>query len=131
MISLRSTDVLPRVPWVLPAAVAGFLLWRPATQGPTICPFALATGHACPLCGGTRAAAALVRGDLTLAWDMHPLIFLVVPLLAFLWVSWVGRRMGRFRAIPMRTYNLALAGLGLAFLAVWAIRLAAGTLPPI
>ena len=48
-------------PLAAPPLLLAFLAWKPAATGPTICPFALATGHACPLCGGTRAAAALHR----------------------------------------------------------------------
>jgi hypothetical protein len=114
-----------------PAALLVFLTWRPAVSGPTICPFALATDHACPLCGGTRAAAALVRGDLALAWDMHPIIFLVMPLLAAAWLGWIGVNRGWWNPIAPRTMNRLLVVVGVLMVAVWAARWATGTLPPI
>jgi len=40
---------------VLPA-VAGGLVIAAATSLPALCPFRLWSGHACPLCGMTRAA---------------------------------------------------------------------------
>jgi hypothetical protein len=114
-----------------PVAVGGFLSLHSTTAGPTICPFALLTGHACPLCGGTRAAAALAHGDVAGAWSLHPLIFVIVPLALIAWAKWLGR--GRPWAAPLTAHrsNQLLAGLGVAFLAVWVLRLATGTLPPV
>lgn len=47
----------------------------------TICPFAILTGYPCPACGLTRAGLCLLRGDLTGAWETHPLIFF--------WTAWI------------------------------------------
>jgi hypothetical protein len=44
------------------------------------CPFAALTGLPCPGCGLTRAALAMLRGDLGAALSLHPLSPLVVPL---------------------------------------------------
>lgn len=38
------------------------------------CPFFEATGLLCPGCGGTRALAALMRGDLIAAWHLNALL---------------------------------------------------------
>lgn len=118
-------------PVLTPAFLLAFLFWKPATQGPTTCPFALITGHACPLCGGTRAAAAMFKGDMTLAWAMHPLVFLIVPLMIAGWVRWLGVRSGRRQPLSVRTINQITAGLGVLFLALWIVRGLSGTLPPI
>ena len=67
---------------VTAAAVAG--LWCacaiPAAVliGGTSCPLYGLTGLPCPLCGTTRAAAALLHGDVPAALAMHPLIFLIL-----------------------------------------------------
>jgi hypothetical protein len=106
-----------------------FLAWPPAGAGPTICPFALVTGLACPLCGGTRAAAALLHGDLAAAWAFHPLVFVVVPVMVVLWFGWLRSSRDPSRA-PMLN-NRVVVALGAAFLVVWIVRLTAGTLPPV
>ena len=41
------------------------------------CPIRLLTGISCPGCGMTRALGALLRLDFSLAFEMHPLIFLL------------------------------------------------------
>ncbi|GAA1570033.1 hypothetical protein GCM10009804_28120 [Kribbella hippodromi] len=38
------------------------------------------TGLNCPLCGSTRMAAALLRGDLAAAWHFNPVILVLGPL---------------------------------------------------
>lgn len=38
------------------------------------------TGLNCPLCGSTRMAAALLRGDLDAAWHFNPVILVLGPL---------------------------------------------------
>ena len=118
-------------PWALPPLLVAFVSWKPASTGPTICPFAVATGHACPLCGGTRAASALLRGDVDLAWQMHPLIFAILPLMAFGWISWIGVTRGWWNPPPSRTTNIVAAVLGVAFFGLWGLRALSGTLPPV
>lgn len=45
------------------------------------CPSRLLFGVSCPGCGMTRAVSALLRLDFSLAFEMHPLVFLL-PLAA-------------------------------------------------
>ncbi|MGN0348990.1 MAG: DUF2752 domain-containing protein [Roseburia sp.] len=47
------------------------------------CLFRLWSGYYCPGCGGTRAAAALLRGDLAASFSYHPIVPLGV--LLYLW----------------------------------------------
>lgn len=44
------------------------------TQG---CPIKSLTGISCPGCGMTRALSALMKFDFPLAFEMHPLVFLL------------------------------------------------------
>jgi hypothetical protein len=131
MLAVRTSMRVRQWPLLVPPALFAFLSWGPATQGPTTCPFAIATGQACPLCGGTRAASALLEGDLVLAWQMHPIIFVVAPLLVLGFVRWLRVRAGKVAPLSSRTTNLAVAALGVAFLAVWLVRGLTGTLPPV
>lgn len=39
------------------------------------------TGLNCPLCGSTRMAAALLRGDLEAAWHFNPVVLVLGPLI--------------------------------------------------
>jgi hypothetical protein len=42
-----------------------------------LCPFHLITGLDCPLCGSTRMAAALLRGDLGAAWQFNAAVLIL------------------------------------------------------
>jgi len=87
-------------PWLGPvilAAVCGMgtvavAMIDPHTPGrwPT-CPSLTLFGVFCPGCGALRAMNALTRFDLVGVWNMNPLIFLGVPLVIFLWASWMRR----------------------------------------
>lgn len=52
--------------------------------GVPFCPVRLAFGKPCPGCGLTRAAFALVRGDVATATALNPLAVIVVPVAAAL-----------------------------------------------
>jgi hypothetical protein len=109
--------------------VAALLAMKPTDNGPTLCPIALLTGVACPGCGMTRAASALLRGDVDLALDYHPLIPLIAVLLVAGWAWFLMRRSGLVGPISNRVLNLVLLGVGVSLVAVWILRAATGTLP--
>lgn len=50
------------------------------THGPIVCPFRLATGLDCPLCGATRAVHSFATGHPLRALDHNVLITLAIPL---------------------------------------------------
>lgn len=115
-----------------PLPVLAVLFAAPAFEdSPTVCPFALTTGVACPGCGMTRAASMLIRGDFISAMTFHPL----VPLLALLGVggwAWFGlRKRGMVQPMSGRLVNGILISLVAALLIVWVARLVAGDLPPV
>lgn len=58
------------------------------------CPLRTVTGLDCPLCGATRATAALLRADVGAALDFNALYVLALPVLAIVAVSWLVRRRG-------------------------------------
>ena len=105
------------------AIAAGAILSQ--ANGPTVCPFRLCTGHACPGCGATRAVGAAVRGDLGLSFRFHPLALLI---LAQLLVGWVFVAFGRPSPRWERRVLMLLALNGAALLAVWAVRWRMGLL---
>ncbi len=49
-----------------------------------LCPIRALLGLPCPACGLTRATLLVVQGDLRGALAMHPLVWLVTPLVALL-----------------------------------------------
>lgn len=85
---------------------------------PVLCPFRLCTGYACPGCGLTRSALAVVRGDLETAWRYHPFVFVLVVELAVvaavLWYS--GSGWLRRHIVPIVSLN------GAALLSLWVTR---------
>lgn len=111
--------------------VAVLALVSPSDDGPTICPFALCTGTACPGCGMTRAAARLIRGDISAALSYHPLVPLAALVFAGGWAWFALRLTGRVGQMSQRTLNAILIGSGLALLVTWVARLVTGTLPPV
>lgn len=88
-----------------------------------LCAFRELSGRPCPLCGGTRACAALLQGDPAAAWQANPGI---LPLLAVAavhtgalgWEAWSGRRV----AAPRR-WSRAWTGAGVILAAAWCLRL--------
>jgi hypothetical protein len=126
----------PTVPWrrlrplVAPLAAGGAVLLAAAAAGAAPpaamalvppCPLHALTGLWCPLCGGTRAVAALGSGDVGAAVAANVLVVLVaVPVAAVVWVRWVVRRHrdSAARVLDPSTRTLALAA---ALLGVFAV----------
>jgi hypothetical protein len=111
--------------------VAFLALFNPSDDGPTVCPFALCTGLACPGCGMTRAASHLFKGHVVQALVYHPLVPLVAIQLVGGWAWFVLRRKNLVAPMPARTLNILVIGSAVSLLAVWAIRLLTGALPPV
>ncbi len=91
------------------------------TGGPTLCPFKAMTGLDCPLCGATRAAHQLFRGNVIGALDFNAVFVLVAPVL--IWLAVVVLRQGLGGAAPRmphvrRPTVIALVGAVLVFTVV-------------
>jgi hypothetical protein len=91
-------------PWLPPAVVAGGALLacvyisavdpNKSSAYPQ-CPWKLATGLDCPMCGATRAVHSLLRGDVVGAMDHNLLFVLLVPVFLYAFVAWTASRFGR------------------------------------
>jgi hypothetical protein len=115
-----------------PFAVIGALALAPVVEdGPTICPFALCTGMACPGCGMTRAATRLVRGDFAAALTLHPLVPAVALVSIGGWVWFMLRRVGRVPPPSRALINRILIVIAIALVGVWVARLLTGSLPAV
>lgn len=86
------------------------------------CPFYALTGHPCPFCGGTRAYAAMWRGDVVGAARLHPLgpVFFVGTFVAAAVAGWALVR-GRRLQVRLPAAVWVLAGLALAV--SWSLKL--------
>ena len=121
-----------RLTLAAPVGLAMILLaGSPGDDGPTLCPFALMTGTACPGCGMTRAASLLIRGDVGGAIGYHPLIPLIAILALGGWVWFLLVRSGRARPPTSQAVNAVLITTGVLLVAVWLARLVSGSLPPV
>ena len=71
--------------WLLSGSAAAYLYWfEPGRTGFfPVCPFRAFTGFNCPGCGTTRALHQLLHGNVFAAFKLNPLLFLLLPLLAF------------------------------------------------
>lgn len=112
-------------------AIGLLAVLSPSDDGPTICPFALCTGSACPGCGMTRAASSLIRGDIGAAMVFHPLVILIALQATGAWIWYVLRRKDRVGPMSQRTLTIILATTGVALVLVWIVRLALGSLPAV
>ena len=94
---------------VLAAVAAFYLIFG--------CPIRLFTGVSCPACGMSRACLACLRLDLSQAFHLHPLVFLLpVAAALFLW-----KRKNR------RICYAVLFSFCAALVAVWLIRMFSGS----
>ena len=118
--------------WGAPGALVGaaVVLVAAAPDGPVLCPWRLTTGVSCPGCGATRAAAALLRGELAASWDSHPLVLVLAAqaaaLAALVLVPGGARPLRSLLhagGLPLAVANVAL------LVAVWGFRLSTGALP--
>lgn len=95
--------------------------------GVPVCPFAMLTRHPCPGCGLTRATLSLLHGDLHAAAHLHPLVFVITPVIAvaFTYNALAYVRRGDWFAserVKTRWINAAWIALGVATLALWIAR---------
>jgi disulfide bond formation protein DsbB len=89
-----------------------------------LCAFRQLTGKPCPLCGGTRACAALVEGNLMAAWQANPGLMPLLTIAAvhasqLAYEAWSGRKLTRWQIGP-GTWSAGAAFL----LCDWVLRLA-------
>lgn len=113
----------------LPVAFATLCLSLAATfdgdTGPELCAFRRCTGGYCPGCGGSRAAYALIRGDLAGSWAAHPwipLLFAQAMIAIGLFIRG-GRHRLRQLVLPLLVFNLVLG------VTIWIVRLSTGAIP--
>src|SRR5688572_23240934 len=92
---------------------------------PWPCPLRTLVAVPCPTCGMTRATRLALAGDYRAALAMHPLVFVVVPLVAaFLALEMVGYlRSGSWGASARPRYGRALVvGVAALMFVVWIAR---------
>lgn len=116
--------------WSAPATLVGalafilFVGWR--------CPLRTATGYPCPGCGMTRATRMLLHGDFAGATTMHPLVWIVVPMVSVAALIEIRgylrtQEWGASQNVPYaKALMFAVAAL---MFVVWLIRLGLGTAP--
>ncbi len=101
----------------------GYLARDGDLDGPTLCPFRLATGLPCPFCGMTRSLFALGQGRLAASIDFSP----IGPLLALAAIvagGWI--LAARTRAGPPRVPGFLLAAGALLLALSWTYQLSKG-----
>lgn len=116
--TLLESRQLPR--WAAPVAVgavalagAGVLAFGDPGAVSAVwpgCPFRLLTGLDCPGCGGTRAAIALLNGQVLRALDHNVVTVVLMPVLGWGWWRWLKARMrrGSLPTVPPR-WSMGLA----------------------
>lgn len=87
------------------------------------CPFLALTGWQCPFCGSTRAAGALLRGDLAAAWAYNQLLIVAIVVLGACSLAWLVEVAGgpalrppaRWRPLTQQKVYAVLGVVALAF----------------
>ncbi|MDA3963539.1 MAG: DUF2752 domain-containing protein [Planctomycetota bacterium] len=88
-----------------------------------VCPWRGLTGISCPLCGGTRATAAMLHGHLLEAATFNmaaPLALLLATSNALVWIT---ENLSGRRFIADRTWGRLWMWAGAAFLGAWLVKL--------
>lgn len=80
-VSLRAVSVFGAVGVGLSAVYA-------ATGWGIPCPFRMATGWLCPVCGATTMGSELLHGHLGAAWAANPVVLVALVGLALLGLGW-------------------------------------------
>ena len=95
----RTSSVIRLAPIACACAVgaAGLLLrnHNPATESFIPCPLYVSTGIYCPGCGLTRAAFALMHGNIAQAFGYNMLFPLFAVAIAVGWWAWIRKAFGR------------------------------------
>jgi Protein of unknown function (DUF2752) len=82
------------------------------------CLLKLTTGWDCPLCGGTRMGAAVLRGDLVAAWHFNPVALIGTALLGVWFAGALLYQVGVLRRPMPRPRGRLQKGLGVALVVV-------------
>jgi hypothetical protein len=110
--------------WLTLAAGAAYLFFfEPGKSGFfPVCPFRALTGFTCPGCGSTRGLHHLLHGELLGAFQLNPLIVLVLPFLLFALVRYT---YAVLRGKPMKKNQLDAKYIWMLFVVVlsfWVFR---------
>ena len=102
------------------AAGLGYAGWVHLTHLALPCPFHAVTGLWCPGCGVTRMCLALLRLDVSAAWQANAVLLVLLPLLGLL-LAYRGLVYVRRGNVPAaRWETLAWSGLAVVLL-LWGI----------
>lgn len=112
---------------VLPVlACVGWVLATNPTDGTSQqapCVFKLLTGWDCPFCGGTRMVWYLLHGDLGRAALDNAMALAVLPVAAYVWLSFAARRLvGRRLAVGWLASPWFWAGVGVVWVGFTVLR---------
>ncbi len=78
------------------------------------CAFHLITGLYCPGCGGTRAVKELIRGDLLMSFQYHPLVLYTAAVVILELVTWGLAKLFHRPGLHVKKYNVfILIGAGI------------------
>ncbi len=121
----------PARKWFLPVlsgvgllGVVGYLFaFDPNEEGHYLgCPLKMATGIACPGCGGIRAVHAMLHGDFVTSLQRNPLAIPVVLLIVVFWTKWALNATGIHRTKPLILPNWIPIILGVGMLVLFLSR---------
>ncbi|MBK5287836.1 MAG: DUF2752 domain-containing protein [Acidimicrobiia bacterium] len=90
--------------------------------GPTVCPLKAMTGIDCPLCGATRAAHQLFRGNLVAALDFNAVFVIAAPLLILAAFAVVRQALGGSPARVPKVSRTVIVGVVVAIAVFTVVR---------
>ena len=102
------------------AAGVGYAGWVHLTHLSVPCLFHMVTGLQCPGCGVSRMCLALMRLDITSAWQANPVLLLLLPLIGGLLAYRAVVYVRRGHVPTQRWETLVWGGLAVVLL-IWGI----------
>ncbi|MFF8767538.1 MULTISPECIES: DUF2752 domain-containing protein [Nocardiopsis] len=86
------------------------------------CPWLLLTGTFCPGCGSMRAIALLTHGEILASISMNPLLWLLLPYVAWTYGRWLLHSIRPPKRYPKLTPGWFLWGMLIVIMAHWVLR---------
>lgn len=94
--------IIPLVLFLLPLSLI--------EAAPSVCLFKNILGLECPGCGITRAVVSVLQGDLAKAWEYNKLVVVVLPLLGYVYLRGLIRRIGSPETKDEKVLSSPLSG---------------------
>lgn len=99
--NVRSNPIILKISFAVLLVFPAILFFLPSTyfdHGTSYCPSKYFFDFECLGCGITRGIMHLIHFDFKVAWQFNKLSFVVLPILIYLWFTWLKQLRTAFQA---------------------------------